>query len=265
MLTANQQWAGTDDNVFIDIVGKKGRTQKRKLSAKTKNNFERGNLDVFKIEAVDLGELKGIFLYKDGSDEWIVEKVEVDCPNGEIGVFNFANQKVTKKGIKVKNSANVPESKPMIPDRKFATQYRGSLVTKDGSHPSGMSQVSLWVTDVTGKTVGPIEIGQTKDEFNVNLMDELDDLFKIAIRHRTSDLSETSEWNLERIVLQRVSSPTSIQTFNFTASLAPREIYESSADDLAPLTYHVTICTASVKWPTRDNCFINLIGTKVRD
>ena len=143
MLTADEQWAGTDDDVFIDIVGKKGRTQKRKLTSKMSNNFERANLDVFKIEAVDLGELKGIFLYKEGNDEWIVEKVEVDCPSGELGIFDFSNQEVTKKGIKVKNSANVVEPKPTIPDRKFATQYRGSLVTKDGSHPSGMCQAGF--------------------------------------------------------------------------------------------------------------------------
>ena len=113
--------------------------------------------------------------------------------------------------------------------------------------------------------MGPIEIGETKDEFKVNLMDELDDLFKIAIRHRPNDSSSNSpEWNLQRIVLQRVSKPTSIQTFNFSTSLKAREIYESSSDDLAALTYDVMI-RASAKWPTRDNCFINLIGTKVRD
>merc|ERR1712048_688478 len=54
--TSDEKHSGTDDNVYIDVIGTKGRTQKRKLSNKLRDDFERGRTDKFEIDAVDLGE-----------------------------------------------------------------------------------------------------------------------------------------------------------------------------------------------------------------
>ena len=43
VITSNAEHAGTDDNVFIEIVGTKGRTGKRPLKVgKFRDGFERG-------------------------------------------------------------------------------------------------------------------------------------------------------------------------------------------------------------------------------
>ena len=55
------------------------------------------------MEAVDLGPLKGIILSKTGSDEWLVDFVEIDCPNGTVELFEVAKS-VPKEGIKIKKS-----------------------------------------------------------------------------------------------------------------------------------------------------------------
>lgn len=62
--TADKRFAGTNDNVFIDIIGTRGRTQYRKLITNWRGHFERGKTDSFQIDAVDLGELKKIKLIK---------------------------------------------------------------------------------------------------------------------------------------------------------------------------------------------------------
>ena len=54
--TADVKSAGTDANVSIILYGENGDTGKRELKKKFKDLFERGNMDDFKIEALDLGK-----------------------------------------------------------------------------------------------------------------------------------------------------------------------------------------------------------------
>ena len=48
--TSDEENSGTDNKVFIDIIGTKGRTQRRKLDNKGQDDFERGKTDKFKEE-----------------------------------------------------------------------------------------------------------------------------------------------------------------------------------------------------------------------
>lgn len=56
----------TDANVFIILHGDKGDSGKRALES-AGNNFERGRVDSFGIEAFDFGELTKITIGHDGS------------------------------------------------------------------------------------------------------------------------------------------------------------------------------------------------------
>ena len=54
--TGNKTFAGTDDNVWINVTGSKGQTTPQKLKGeKTRNNFEKGRTDKFTITCLDLG------------------------------------------------------------------------------------------------------------------------------------------------------------------------------------------------------------------
>lgn len=64
--TGDKRGAGTDANVHIVLHGETGSTGKFKLESGG-NNFERGRVDVFGIEAFDIGELTRITIGHDGA------------------------------------------------------------------------------------------------------------------------------------------------------------------------------------------------------
>lgn len=80
--TGKKMGAGTDANVFLNIFGEYGDTGQRVLS-KSKTNrkkFERDQVDVFRIEAVALKNLKKIRIGHDGKmagDGWYLKRVTV--------------------------------------------------------------------------------------------------------------------------------------------------------------------------------------------
>ncbi|KAF6729132.1 Lipoxygenase homology domain-containing protein 1 [Oryzias melastigma] len=93
--------AGTDANVFLTIYGDLGDTGERKLSKSetNSNKFERGSVDKFTIEAVDLGQVFKIKIRHDNSmmsADWFLDQVEVfdaDTEEGYEGVRESLNSK----------------------------------------------------------------------------------------------------------------------------------------------------------------------------
>ena len=83
--TGDVKGAGTDANVFINIFGSTGNTGERKLvkSETHKDKFERAQVDVFVVEAVDLGKVFKVKIRHDNSmfgPAWFLDKVEVIDP-----------------------------------------------------------------------------------------------------------------------------------------------------------------------------------------
>ncbi|XP_077594101.1 lipoxygenase homology domain-containing protein 1 [Stigmatopora nigra] len=85
--TGDKKYAGTDANVFMTLYGLKDDTGTINLKAsKThKNKFERGMIDEFTVEAVDIGPLKKLRIGHDnhggGSAGWFLDWVEIDAPS----------------------------------------------------------------------------------------------------------------------------------------------------------------------------------------
>ncbi|XP_072269601.1 lipoxygenase homology domain-containing protein 1 [Pyxicephalus adspersus] len=84
--TGDKKNAGTDANVFIILYGEKDDTglMNLKASKTNKNKFERGQTDVFTVEAVDIGSLKKIKIGHDNkgpSAGWFLDWVEIDAPS----------------------------------------------------------------------------------------------------------------------------------------------------------------------------------------
>ena len=83
--------AGTDANVFVKLFGDNGETEEKKLES-SGNNFERGSIDAFAIEAVDLGEITKLRVGHDGSgigNGWFLDNVVVsNLKSGKEWVFN---------------------------------------------------------------------------------------------------------------------------------------------------------------------------------
>ena len=55
VVTGDKFGCGTDANVFVTLFGETGDTGKRALTQKGRNLFERNQTDVFRLEAIDLG------------------------------------------------------------------------------------------------------------------------------------------------------------------------------------------------------------------
>jgi hypothetical protein len=57
--TGTVRYAGTDANVFVKLFGSKGDTGKLQLvsAENTKNKFEAGRTDSFRLEATDIGKV----------------------------------------------------------------------------------------------------------------------------------------------------------------------------------------------------------------
>ncbi|MEQ2205488.1 hypothetical protein XENOCAPTIV_000500 [Xenoophorus captivus] len=91
--TGDMYGAGTDANVFLTIYGDLGDTGERKLakSENNKNKFERGEVDRFTIEAVDLGQVFKIRIRHDNTmvgADWYLDQVEVyDVETEEVYMF----------------------------------------------------------------------------------------------------------------------------------------------------------------------------------
>ncbi|XP_032531612.1 lipoxygenase homology domain-containing protein 1 [Chiroxiphia lanceolata] len=84
--TGDKKNAGTDANVFIILYGSKDDTGTVSLKASkiNKNKFERGKVDEFTVESVDIGDLKKIKIGHDNkgnSTGWFLEWVEIDAPS----------------------------------------------------------------------------------------------------------------------------------------------------------------------------------------
>uniref|UniRef100_A0A3B5A4B4 Lipoxygenase homology domain-containing protein 1-like n=1 Tax=Stegastes partitus TaxID=144197 RepID=A0A3B5A4B4_9TELE len=101
--TGDMYGAGTDANVFLTIYGDLGDTGPRKLakSENNKNKFERGEVDKFTIEAVDLGQVFKIRIRHDNSmmgADWYLDQVEVlDVETEEVYMFLCERWLSTKK------------------------------------------------------------------------------------------------------------------------------------------------------------------------
>ncbi|CAD5121003.1 DgyrCDS9547 [Dimorphilus gyrociliatus] len=77
--TGDKMGGGTDANVFLQMYGESGKTEEIPLRNKT-DNFERNQLDTFKIYAPDVGKILKIRIGHDGTGRgagWYMEKLVI--------------------------------------------------------------------------------------------------------------------------------------------------------------------------------------------
>lgn len=91
--TGDQNLAGTDSNVYIQISGTQGQTDPVHLPARDIFAFESGATDKFVLEAEDMGNLTRCCIGHDnqeGDSGWYVAEVRVrDNDSGREWVFPF--------------------------------------------------------------------------------------------------------------------------------------------------------------------------------
>ncbi|NXC68774.1 LOXH1 protein, partial [Anhinga anhinga] len=80
--------AETDSNVYINLTGTRGDTGKRKLHRSKNNNvkFRHGQMDIFCIKAVSLGDLEKVLISHDGAgpgNGWFLDKIVIKHKEGK--------------------------------------------------------------------------------------------------------------------------------------------------------------------------------------
>ncbi|KAM6444396.1 oxygen-regulated protein 1 [Rhynochetos jubatus] len=75
--TGSVPGSGTDADVYVTLQGLLGDTGRRKLFRKGDDNFTKGKVDIFQVEAVDVGTLQGMVVVKGKGSDWLLEKIIV--------------------------------------------------------------------------------------------------------------------------------------------------------------------------------------------
>ncbi|XP_021244712.1 lipoxygenase homology domain-containing protein 1 isoform X4 [Numida meleagris] len=115
--------SGTDADVYVMLQGILGDTGKRKLIRKGDDNFTEGKVDVFELEAVDIGTLQDIVVEKGKGSDWLLEKIIVKELATAGTETLFMAQTWLKDRRDGKRSASVTLNATEIRERRSASAY----------------------------------------------------------------------------------------------------------------------------------------------
>ncbi|XP_078590348.1 lipoxygenase homology domain-containing protein 1-like isoform X2 [Branchiostoma floridae x Branchiostoma japonicum] len=234
--TTDQFSAGTDSNVYITIYGQRGDTGKRELvrSQNSDMKFEQGQMDLFELEAVSLGELQKVIIGHDGhglGSGWHLDKVVIkESPNAEekytfpCGRWLDENEddKLTERELLVQaeSSAKSPDHAQATEDTTDNTkdEWTVRVTTSEDVNAGTDAQVTLTVYGDKGSS-GPLQLGVGQsgffergkiDEFDVKVGD-VGKIYKIRLEQDNSGTDPG--WKVDKVEL---SHPTTGETLVFT-------------------------------------------------
>jgi hypothetical protein len=79
VVTGTVEGAGTDANVYITLFGGNGNSGERQLD-NARDNFERGQTDVFALEMADLGDIRRVRIRHDNENRypgWFLDRITI--------------------------------------------------------------------------------------------------------------------------------------------------------------------------------------------
>ncbi|CAH1787210.1 unnamed protein product [Owenia fusiformis] len=208
--TGDIRSGGTDANVYVKIFGKNGDTGilYLKSSDNTKNKFERGRTDLFKLEATDIGKIERIRIGHEDNGVgagWFLDEVRVDVPSkGEHYLFACHRWLDKSEGdgeIEVElEPTEVRKGDKDIP-------YEVTVWTSDIRGAGTDANVFIQMYGENGKTeqydiqnrTDNFEQGQV-EKFKIEATD-IGPLLKIRVGHDGKGMF--AGWHLEKILIQR--------------------------------------------------------------
>ncbi|XP_041436582.1 lipoxygenase homology domain-containing protein 1 [Xenopus laevis] len=122
VITGNVRGSGTNASVFMQLYGDKGKTEETFLKSRS-NDFERGAVDIFKIEAVEVGKIRKLRIGHDGKglgDGWYLESVEIK----RIGIKMMPVEKPDKKKKSNKKKKSSKEEEVELQPQEVVESYK---------------------------------------------------------------------------------------------------------------------------------------------
>eukprot|EP01106_Pelomyxa_sp_JSP_P009482 TRINITY_DN257_c0_g1_i2.p1 TRINITY_DN257_c0_g1~~TRINITY_DN257_c0_g1_i2.p1 ORF type:complete len:913 (+),score=229.40 TRINITY_DN257_c0_g1_i2:239-2740(+) len=239
VVTADEEDAGTHEDVFIRMVGKNGvssgKIQLEILVDNVKHFFERGKTDFFEIELPDIGDIATLTVWhgnKSAGAQWMLDYIVVEVKGNkyEFPCYRWlASHKedgaVLRELVPGVLRPVVPKTKVVVPDIPYhltvatadeegAETHEDVFVRMVGTPPSGKGP-----KPTSGKINLEVMVGNTKhffdrgkkDTFDLDLPD-LGDITSLTVWH--ANQAPNAQWKLDYIV---VESPTKKFEFPYSA------------------------------------------------
>ena len=224
--TSDKLGAGTNANVFIQLFGEKQSTSKIQLKQnenKIRDKFERGQVDIFHIEADPIGYIERIKLGHDAAgakDGWHVESVEIEVPSlGQCFIFGVNRWFATDEDDGEIERELYPQK---VESREGTVSYQIEVFTGNERFAGTNANVFLQIYGVDAKTEQKIlndrsdnfETGQ-QDQFKLEDVD-VGEIQKIRIGHDDSGVA--SGWFLEKVIISKRNIKNEIIKYYFNAN-----------------------------------------------
>ena len=184
--TADQAWAGTDDDVYFGMKLSNGKIKEWKLDTPAYNDFERGDIDDYYLYVGDMDfhpqnitkvwlkkVKKGLF-----SDDWKVNFVQIKV-NGELKLNTQLNREFTSSNNRWETNVSWTPTGNNTP---------ASISFTASGQSSGSSQVKYVVNgEPTTENIGDFHIIVNDPDTSVNS----DKITSVEIKRVNADQSET--------------------------------------------------------------------------
>ncbi|XP_074134524.1 lipoxygenase homology domain-containing protein 1-like isoform X1 [Sminthopsis crassicaudata] len=217
--TGSKLGAETDSNVLINLIGSRGDSGKRRLH-QSKNNqvkFRQGQMDIFVIRAVSLGELKKVLISHDGTgpgNGWFLEKIIIKFKEEEDQEVLFP----CDRWLDEYQDDGKTERELLSKSGQWIIQVK----TAEDSPKAGECKKTLVIYGSKGKSkdliLSPRNPGQmcflpgTTDEFLIEVGD-VGDVYKIRVT--CDDLPGFEGWHLKSFHIEESQTK---QEMNFDCS-----------------------------------------------
>ncbi|XP_070556277.1 uncharacterized protein [Ptychodera flava] len=283
--TSDLDNADTDSKVFVTIYGKRGDTGERALytSKNNREKFQRGQMDIFEIEAVDLDDIKSVVLRHDGREPgqgWHVDHVVVkETEDAEKEWYFPCNRwfDVSKDDRKIERELTTGKPdipKPPTPEPSDGWQLW--IETANDSKPPRGAVAYITVYGQKNKSdriplSGPdsFEPGKT-DKFDINFESKLGELYKVRVEH--DDKDKWQGWHVHEV---RMHDNKTNDDYAYTVDrwLSRNEddldivreipLVRDGIDPLPVLKYYIEVFTGSIeKADTSANVYMTIFGKK---
>ncbi|XP_078711332.1 lipoxygenase homology domain-containing protein 1-like, partial [Lampetra fluviatilis] len=222
VLTGGRAGADTDTLVHASLWGERGDSGARLLHRSLNNPipFQEGQMDVFRLEAVSLGELRKVVIGHDGTSPgqgWFLDRVVVKVTGSELDrEYVFPCERWLDQGrddgkVERELEAQAPIQIGKTP--KKDTRYRVTVITASDSLPPLSASASLVAYGTQGRSdemtlpsVRPGHLGFLPGSSDTFLVDpgDVGELYKVRLS--VEDPSEWQGWHLDALRLEEVAT-----------------------------------------------------------
>lgn len=211
--TGNIPWAGTGSRVYIKLYGDRT-TNFIKLDNLSHNDFEKGNIDLFDISNIDVGEIEKIEIKHDNTGDnpgWFLEKVEITKQNNQ---YNFTAQRWLSEDSGLIPSALIYEDLKQLKyivtiktaDKKGAGTNSNIYIKLFGEHETETS-----LQRIQDPNINDFEQNQT-NSYVVYASSKLGEINKIYIESDHS--GDYADWDIESTSIVLESEPNTKYLFD---------------------------------------------------